>query len=138
MDDIYAINLAKTHYQEGWNAGDIERLFSVISDAFIDMSNERPSFYFAEAKQALRGHFQGLHDRYEVRLDVTIIDVQVAGDTALDLGWESWTLTPKAGGTPIAKRSRYLETWRREADGQWRIAIFLNNADLPPVLLMAS
>jgi hypothetical protein len=29
-------------------------------------------------------------------------------------------------------RTRYLEIWVKEADGKWRIAIFLDNIDLPP------
>jgi hypothetical protein len=29
-------------------------------------------------------------------------------------------------------RTRYLEIWQKEEDGQWRIAIFIDNVDVPP------
>src|SRR3974390_733074 len=47
MDDVYAINLAKTILREGYNEGDPERVLSVYDDTFADMSFGMPSFYYS-------------------------------------------------------------------------------------------
>ena len=45
MDDIHAINLAKTEFRDGYNAGDVEQVLSVFADALTDMSDGQPSFW---------------------------------------------------------------------------------------------
>ncbi|HZQ93262.1 MAG TPA: nuclear transport factor 2 family protein [Terriglobales bacterium] len=135
MDDIYAINVAKTEYREAFNTGDVHRLLSVFGDGFADFSVGEPSFFGAEARNALEWRVRELFARYEARLAVIIIDIQIFGNVAYDWGWHELTLTPKTGGDPVTTRQRYMEVWQKGADGKWRIAIFINNADLPPQML---
>jgi hypothetical protein len=44
MNDIYAVNAAKTELREGYNTADVDRILSVFADAFTDMSDNLPSF----------------------------------------------------------------------------------------------
>ena len=39
MDDVYAINVAKSNYREGFNTADVERVLSVFAPEFTDMSD---------------------------------------------------------------------------------------------------
>jgi ketosteroid isomerase-like protein len=70
--------------------------------------------------------------RYDVELAITIISIRVQGPLAFDWGWHKLTLTPKKGGRSNATRTRYLEIWQKDVAGQWKIAIFLDNLDIPP------
>jgi hypothetical protein len=45
MDDVYAINVAKSNYREGFNTADVERVLSVFAPEFTDMSDSRPTRY---------------------------------------------------------------------------------------------
>ncbi|PYX71801.1 MAG: hypothetical protein DMG72_16385 [Acidobacteria bacterium] len=63
---------------------------------------------------------------------VTIISIRVHGPFAFDWGWHRLTLTPKKRGRSITTRTRYLEIWQKSTDGRWKIAIFLDNVDVPP------
>jgi ketosteroid isomerase-like protein len=131
MDDKYAINAAKTIYREAHEKADVEKLLSAFgTNGFTDMSEGEPSKYGLEARTVLRRRAEQLFAYYTVRLNVIIIDVVIQGDTADDYGWHEWILTPKAGGPPVRKRDRYFEQWIREQDGSWKIAFFLNNADV--------
>ena len=49
----------------------------------------------------------------------------------VDHGWHELTLTPKSGGEAIYRRTRYLEVWTKQATGEWRISLYMDNADLP-------
>jgi ketosteroid isomerase-like protein len=131
MDDTYAINVAKSEYREGFTTGDVDRILRVFADEFTDMSDSRPSRYAADAPIKLRTYLEEVFRIYQARLNVIVIQIVVLGDVAYDYGWHELTLTPKSGGEPIFKRTRYLELWGKDATGAWRITRFMDNADIP-------
>jgi len=134
MDDVYSINLAKTEFREAYNSGDVERLLAVYGDRFTDMSVGIPSFYGGESREVLRARYSNLFLMYRAKLAISIIDIQVLGTTAYDYGWHQLTLTPKSGGEPVITRQRYFELWKKDAQGRWRIAFYIDNMDLPPAM----
>jgi hypothetical protein len=132
MDDVYAINLAKTTIREGYNEGNAEKVLSVYDDAFADMSFGMPSFYYADAKEVFQARLERLFSDYAVSMDVLIIDVVLNGDRAFDWGWHILHLTSKTDETPLQVRTRYFETWRRDAVRGWLITSFIDNLDQRP------
>lgn len=134
MDDAYSIRLAKTELRDGYNTGDVDRILAVHRDFYSDMSAGCASFYGAEAKAVLKHRLTKLFAVYRAHLAVTIISIGIEGSLAFDWGWHKLTLTPKTGGRPKVTRTRYLEIWQKQADGQWKIAIFFDNLDRPPAM----
>jgi len=132
MDDVYAIRLAKTELRDAYNKGDANRVLAVFVDAYSDMSAGLASFYGTEAQAVLKYRLKKLFARYRAELTVTIISIRVQGPLAFDWGWHKLTLTPKKAGRLMTTRTRYLEIWQKDADGSWKIAIFLDNLDVPP------
>ena len=138
MDDVQSIRLAKTELREAYRTRDLKRAMAIFSDNYSDLSNGNASFWGAEAKAVLRHRLQKLFAHYRPTLVVTIISIAVQGGLAFDWGWHKLTLVGKKAGRKISKRTRYLEIWQKEADGQWRIAIFIDNADVKPQMPPAS
>ena len=132
MDDSYAIRLAKTKLRDAYNEGDVDGVLSVFGDAYSDMSVGLASFYGPEAPAVLKHRLNELFASYKAQLAVTIISIRVNRPWAFDWGWHQLTLIPKKGGAPIITRTRYLEIWQKDADGQWKIAIYFDNRDVPP------
>ena len=132
MDDAYAIRLAKTKLRDAYAKGSVKAVLSVFGDGFSDMSSGRASFYGVEARSVLKHRLTRLFARYNAQLTVTIISIGVQGPLAFDWGWHKLTLTPKSGGWARTTRTRYMEIWTKGADEKWRIAIFLDNVDVPP------
>jgi ketosteroid isomerase-like protein len=130
VDDTYAINVAKSEYREGFNTGDAARVLSVFGPEFTDMSDGRPSRYRADAAVKLRAYLTDLFEAHEARLNVIIIDVTVLASTAYDYGWHELTLTPKNGGEPRYLRTRYMEVWSKQPNGEWRITKYIDNFDV--------
>lgn len=131
MDDVYAINVAKSHYREGFNTADVERVLSAFAPDFTDMSDGRPSRSKANATAKLRQLLAELFADYQPKLNVIIIRISVFGDNAFDYGWHELTLTPRKGGEPLYRRTRYFEVWTRQTNGDWRISKFIDNNDVP-------
>lgn len=134
MDDIQAINVGKTGFREGYNAGDVEQVLSVFADALTDMSDGEPSFWGPEAKAVLRHRLTELFAKYAATMKVTIGEIRVAGDTAWSWGWHDLTLLPRQGGEAITRRERYVEIWNKDKRKNWKITLYISSRDLPPAM----
>jgi len=131
MDDLYTINLLKTEVREAYNSGNPERLLAVLDDGFIHFSDTRQSGYGGSGRQALKEELTDLFARYNARLVPIIIEIKLLGEVALEYGWHELTLTPKGGGEPVYKRTRYLDVWKKNKEGGWKLAMYMDNADVP-------
>ena len=114
MDDVYAINVAKTEIREAYNTADPERLLAVMDEGLVDFSDRRPAGFGQGGREALRAHLEALFSTYTARLSPIIMEIKVMGATAVDYGWHELTLTPKAEGEPVYIRTRYLEVWKKD------------------------
>ncbi|HTV55170.1 MAG TPA: nuclear transport factor 2 family protein [Terriglobia bacterium] len=131
MDDVYAINVAKTEIREAYASGDVEKLLAVLDSDLIDFSDGRRGGYREGGKNALRTHLQDLFARYNARLAPIIIEIRVMGEVAVEYGWHELNLTPKCGGEQVASRTRYVNVWRKDRAGNWKLAMLIDNADVP-------
>jgi ketosteroid isomerase-like protein len=132
MDDSYAIRLAKTKLRDAYSNANVNGVLSVLAEGYSDMSAGLASFYGTEARAVLKHRLKNLFAKYDAELAVTIISIRVQGPIAFDWGWHKQTLTPKKGGRSITTRTRYLEIWQKDAKGKWKIAIYIDNLDVPP------
>jgi len=65
--------------------------------------------------------------------DMQTSPAEVEGRGNLAYAWGGFTMTitlPGAGG-PIMERGKYLEIWRKQPDGWWRISRDIFNSNLP-------
>ena len=65
--------------------------------------------------------------------DLQFNHVQVDGDGDLAYVYGTYTMVMATaeGEDPVEDRGKYIEIWRRQADGSWRIALDIFNSDLP-------
>ena len=134
MDDTYAINVAKTEYREGFNTGNADRVLAVFASEFTDNSSGRPSRYGSDAPIKLRRYLEQLFADYNAHLSIIMAAIVISGDLAYDYGWHELTLRPRNGGVSRLIRKRYLELWRKQKNGEWRIIRYIDNDDLPDVV----
>ncbi len=134
MDDVYAINVAKSNYREGFNTADVERVLSVFAPEFTDMSDSRPTRYRADAAAKLRRSLAQLFAEHEAKLKVIINGISVFGDNAFDYGWHELSLKPKNGSEPLYRSTRYFELWSKQPNGDWTISKFMDNLDVPDIV----
>jgi ketosteroid isomerase-like protein len=135
LDDLYAINAAKTTLRESYNSGNVEQILAMFSDSFTNFSSLTSSFYGADAKAVLRAKLENLFREYQVQLTPIIVEITLAGEIAVEYGWHVMNLRPKSGGPAEVQRTRYVEVWRRGLNLAWQIELFIDNADLKPELV---
>src|SRR5260370_4110349 len=95
MDDLYAINFAKTEFREAFNTGDPERLIALLDPAFVYMPDGVPAANGADAADAIRAQFRELTAHYYVQLIPIIIEIRIHDSVAWDYGLHTWRKTPR-------------------------------------------
>ncbi len=131
MDDRYAINAAKTEFREAFNAGDANRIIAILDPAFVYMADGHALARGVGAGDAIRAHFRDLLARYEVELFPIIIDIHIESGVAYDYGWHIWKKTPRNGRPTVTTKDRYVDIWRKNSKGEWKLCMYINNTDVP-------
>ena len=130
MDDFFAINAAKTEFRECFNLGDASRVLAIADPDLVSFSDGQPSEFGASGLEALKTRLTNLFERFTAKLLVIVIEIRFQGDVAYDYGWHDLTLTPKDGGESIRRRYRYVDIWRRNKKGNWKLWMYLDNQDV--------
>jgi ketosteroid isomerase-like protein len=132
MDDNYNINAARAEMREAYLTGDADKLLAVFHpNGFIDMSEGSPNRYGSDARLALAEEAKKVFASYTVKFVPIIVEIVVTAEVALDRGWQEFTLVPKSGGDPLHKRYRYIDVWKKDSKGNWKITWHVHNTDIP-------
>jgi ketosteroid isomerase-like protein len=109
-------------WETALNAGDLDTLVArYTSDARILAPNEKA----ASGADAVRAAFGAMIDA-GLNGSLTSIDAAVSGDIGYNVG--NYTLTAEG---EVVDAGKYVETWQRGADGEWRITNDIWNSDMP-------
>ena len=58
------------------------------------------------------------------------IEVEGNGDLLYDCGSFSWTMT-LPGAAPVKETGKYIQIWRKQVDGSWKMSREIFNSDVP-------
>ena len=130
MDDFFAINAAKTEFRECFNLGDASRVLAIADPDLVSFSDGQPSEFGASGLEALKTRLTNLFERFTAKLSVIVIEIRLQGDVAYDYGWHDLTLTPKDGSDSIRRKYRYVDVWRRNKEGNWKLWMYMDNQDV--------
>jgi ketosteroid isomerase-like protein len=130
MDDLYAINTAKSEFRDCFNFSDASRLLAIADPDFVNFSNGQPSEFGESGLNTFKGRLETLFERFTTKLVVIVVEIRLQGNVAHDYGWHEYTLTPRDDGEPIRRRDRYLDIWRRNEQGKWKLWMYIDNQDV--------
>ena len=64
-------------------------------------------------------------------LQFTHVEVDGAGDMAYVYGIYTMVMATSEGAEPVEDHGKYIEIWKRQPDGSWKVALDIFNSDLP-------
>ncbi len=128
--DIAAIEEILDNYAFAMIAGDLDLWMSFYTDDTIKMAPDGPAAF---GKEELRAMMKPLFDNFIFEeMNIFDVEIQVAGDWAFSRCNFTATMTPKAGGEPLYMDAKDLCTYKRQADGSWKIYWDCWNSNVPP------
>ncbi len=134
MDDLYAINTAKTEFRECFNLGDISKILAIVDPDLVSFTDGAPSEFGESGLNVLKIRLANLFERFTVKLVIVVIEIRLQGDVAYDYGWHDFALTPKHGGEATHRRDRYVDVWRKNKEGKWKLWMYIDNQDVADAL----
>jgi uncharacterized protein (TIGR02246 family) len=125
-DDLAAVESAADAYVAAMNAGDWALVAqSFTEDAVRIPPNEEPH----NGREAIEGWLSGIDEL--ISYELTRDRIGGADGFAYVRGRYAITLRPTGAPGPISDQGDFLEIWRREADGAWRVAEGIWNTSVP-------
>ena len=127
--DIKAINAFRSQLIAAYNSNDAAATAAYYAD---DTIVTPPNQVAIEGKQAIQTWYEAMFKENAVRIALTPLETQVAGDWAYERGNTRMTVTPKSG-KPTEQSLRYFVIVQRQPDGSWKIYRDTGNSgDSPP------
>lgn len=105
-------------------------MLAIADPELVNFSDGQPSEFGQSGLEALKTRLTNVFERFTVKLVAIVIEIRLQGDVAYDYGWHELTLTPKDGGEAIRRRDRYLDIWRRNKEGNWKLWMYMDNQDV--------
>lgn len=112
-----AIGEAVVAWDEAFSAGDLDQLLSFYANDIVAVP---PGLPVREGKDAFRADFEPIFAANDTTHETDVIDIRIAGDTALELSRWTMTLDPVEGGDTIVQTGRRILV-RERIDGEWKI-----------------
>ena len=125
-DDRAAIEQAADAYVAAMNAADWRRVARSFSDDAVRIPPHEPPHRGREAIESWLGGIEELSS-YELTRE----QIDGADGIAYIRGTYAITLRPAGAPGPISDEGDFLEVWRKEGDGAWRIAEAMWNTRRP-------
>jgi ketosteroid isomerase-like protein len=114
--------------QRNWPLGDPDKL---VEEYYAeDARLLAPNLPAAIGRNQVRDVLQTWMAAGQVTLDYESVHAEVSGDLAWATGDYTVTIRPPSG-EPIQDVGKYLEVFRRQADGSWRCAADIFNSRVP-------
>jgi uncharacterized protein (TIGR02246 family) len=131
--DNTAIEQALRDLDAQWSAAaaakDLDKTVSFYSDDAIVMP---PNASAATTKEAIRSAWKEMLTTpgAAISWQATKVEVAKSGDLAYVSGTYEETTTD-ASGKPVKDRGKYVEIFKKQADGTWKVVADIWNSDLP-------
>jgi len=116
-----------------WSAAagtkDLDKTISFYSEDAVVLPTNAPA---ATTKEAIRSTWKDLlaSPGLAISWKTTKVEVAKSGDIAYTTGTYELAMND-ASGKPINDRGKYVEVWKKQADGKWKVAVDIWNSDLP-------
>ena len=60
-----------------------------------------------------------------------VIEIRIQDNVAYDYGWHVWKKASRDGSPQVTVKNRYVDIWRKNEKGEWKLWMYMNNTDVP-------
>jgi ketosteroid isomerase-like protein len=130
-DDIEAIRQADLAWAAAQASDGLDGTMSVYLDDAILLPPNLPMSVGKDAIRETSGAAGIGSPGFSVTWAPTKIEVAESGELAYAIGTSEGSVVGPCG-TPINVKGKYIEIWKKDSDGNWKIAADMFSSDLPP------
>jgi uncharacterized protein (TIGR02246 family) len=128
--DENALRTLDEQWSKAAGAKDVEKTISYYTDDAIVMPQNSPPLTTKDQIRSMWRTMLGAPN-FSGGWKPTKVEVARSGDLAYVSG--NYEMNENdANGKPITDRGKYLEIWKKQADGSWKCVVDMFSSDLPP------
>ena len=127
-EDVAAIRSSFSAYVAAFNTGEANALPAFFTDDAIWLPPNAPAIV---GREAIRSFVQNNNEQFTEELTAEVVEADVAGDWAFLRMTYGATMTPKTGGESMELSGKWVNIWRRQPDGSWKIYREIWNTNQP-------
>jgi uncharacterized protein (TIGR02246 family) len=122
---------ADSLFAVGTNTGDVDQVAATYAEDAVLLPPGAPP---VKGRTAIREFWNGFLQPYTVVLTLGTDQIEGRGDLAYVVGHYHMVTTPKAKGTPAQapEDGKFLEVFKRQADGRWRYVVDMYSSNAAP------
>jgi uncharacterized protein (TIGR02246 family) len=124
-EDVAAISSASQAWAEAFKANDDAAMIAFATGDMVLMPPNMPAFQGKTATEEFLAGFT------VTDFSVTRLEIDGRGDLAFERSAYVVSAVPEGLTEPTTNPGKYLNIWRKQADGSWLMAINIWNSDLP-------
>lgn len=124
MSDIDDIKAAVNEWNNGLDGGDIERMIASCDNGVITCNNGQA---LTVGTQAIRDKYAPRIAAFDIKSSYDYEHIKVFGDFAVVVGEFGGEMTDKATGETRTAGGRLLIGYRRNEEGEWKMALDVDN-----------
>src|SRR5579862_7715497 len=111
-------------------AKDMDKIVAHYADDGSVLMTDAP---IATGRDAIRGLLKDVvaDPAFALELQTVKVEVPKGGDIAYSQGTYSVNITDPKSKKVLTEKGKYLEVYRKQADGSWKVVEDMNNADAP-------
>jgi uncharacterized protein (TIGR02246 family) len=118
-DGVQSIDSLYDAWIAAFRSGDVDAALSLLTDDYVLWPANGPAMH---GRAGLRPLLVQALAAYEIQPSFRSVERIVAGDLAIDLGWDEQTVMPRDGSPPRTQRQRVCLILRRDPVLGWRYA----------------
>jgi ketosteroid isomerase-like protein len=124
-----ALREADAAWSKAAESKDLDKTVSYYSDDATVLPPNAPA---ATTKEAIRKVWQDMlaTPGFVISWKATKVEVAKSGDLGFLSGTYEVTMND-ASGKPVSEKGKYVEVWKKQADGKWKCGTDTWNSDLP-------
>jgi uncharacterized protein (TIGR02246 family) len=128
--DVQALKDTEAASAKAVAAKDFEKSMSYYAD---DASLLVPSAPEINGKDAIRGALKPLADdpNFAHTCQTSRIEVAKSGDLGYTQGTYTMTTTDPKTKKPVTHKGKFVEVYKKQADGTWKVVADMSSSDLP-------
>ncbi|MFB0517971.1 MAG: SgcJ/EcaC family oxidoreductase [Acidobacteriota bacterium] len=123
-----AIEEANLKFGEAMRQGDAAALAALYTEDTVLLP---PNSEMIRGKQGVEEFWQAAIQMGVQDAILTTVDVMGAGELAYGIGKYTLTIQPE-GQEPVEDMGKYVEVWKLQADGSWKLHVDIWNSSMPP------
>jgi uncharacterized protein (TIGR02246 family) len=122
------VDRLRAAYEKAAAAGNVQDLVALYAADAIVMPPDAPMVKGKTNIEAF--HRKNFETAALSNVKITPLNTEVSGDTTIEVGTYTQTVTPK-GGQAMAEAGKYVVVLKKQADDSWKLAYEIFNSDKP-------